>query len=297
MKVIACIDIGGTSMKVGVCDKKGQLSQQDILPVHSNFDDLINEIVCFVEEKKKNNEIIGLAMSAPGAVDVNTGIIGGCSALPCIHGPNWKRVLAERLNMPISIENDANCAALAEIIFGDAKEYHDMAFVVCGTGIGGAIVKDKKIHHGAHLYGGEFGCMVMNDEFGNISTFSTEASTMSFVRKIQKLYPNQNWDGVKVFEEAKNGNKDCQKVIDTFYRNLAIGIYNVQHVYDPQIILLGGAISNRDDFISSLNDKIDELLDIIQINVVRPHIATCTFKKDANLIGAVAHYLQEHESL
>lgn len=291
--MIVCIDLGGTSMKVGICSEDGQLTDQDILPVHQEVDDLLEEIVNYVMRMKQKYDIQGIAISAPGVVDVKTGYVGGCSALKSIHGPKWKEVLFEKLDLPVSIENDANCAALAEIIFGKANKYHDMAFMVCGSGIGGAIVKDKKIHHGAHLYGGEFGCMVMEDDDGNISMFSNQASTMSFVRKIQKLYPDQEWNGVKVFEEAKQGNKDCQKAIDDFYRRLAIGIYNVQHVYDPQIILLGGAISNREDFIECINQKLDELLKILNTNVVRPLIDTCTFKKDANLIGAAAHFLQE----
>ena len=85
---------------------------------------------------------------------------------------------------------------------------------MCGTGIGGAVVIDRKIHYGANLYGGEFGCMVMRDETGRLSTFSAQASTMSFVRKLQKQYPEQEWNGKKVFEEAAGGNQACIQAID-----------------------------------------------------------------------------------
>jgi len=295
---LACIDIGGTALKTGVCDTNGELMDTDTLPVHQQKDSLIEEIDTWMSGLKKKHKIIGLAISAPGAVDRKTGVIGGGSAIPCLHGPAWIDIFQKKFNMPVSIENDANCAALAEVIFGNGKSYRDMAFIVCGTGIGGAVVIDKKIHYGSHLYGGEFGCMAMRDENGRVSTFSTQASTMSFVRKIQRLYPQDTWNGKKVFAEAENGNRDCIRVIDVFFANLAEGIYNVQHVYDPEIILLGGGISSRKDFIPRLKEKLSILVQRISeetcTRVVLPHISGCSFGNNANLIGAAAHWMQQN---
>ena len=95
--------------------------------------ELSGEIMGFVDRMKEKYTVCGVAFSAPGAVDVHTGIIGGKSALPCIHGPAWIEVFSERTGVPAAIENDANCAALAEVAYGNAKEYRDVAFVVCGT--------------------------------------------------------------------------------------------------------------------------------------------------------------------
>ena len=151
----ACIDIGGTSIKVAISDKNGNLVNKGYLNVSEKFDVIIDEIVNWINEERKNYNIHGIAISSPGAVNSKTGVIGGASALPCIHGPNWKEILHNETGLFVSIENDANCAALAEVFSGKAKEFKDILFVVCGTGIGGAIVKDGKIHHGKHLQGGE----------------------------------------------------------------------------------------------------------------------------------------------
>ncbi|GAB6168320.1 ROK family protein [Clostridium carnis] len=290
----ACLDIGGTSIKVAVSDESGNLTLKDTLYVSHNLEEFIEAIVEWINKVKTLHCIKGVAISAPGAVNTKTGIIGGGSAVPCIHGPNWKEILKQKVGLPISIENDANCAALAEVFSGDLKNIKDMLFVVCGTGIGGAIVKNGKIHHGKHLHGGEFGYMIMEEIDGEYKNFSDVASTMSFVRKVRKHYNDESWNGEKVFKAAENGDEFCIKAIDTFYMNLAKGIYNLQYIYDPEIILLGGAISNREDFIKRINEKIDYLLSKISIAKIKPIVNTCTHKKDANLIGALAHHLNEY---
>ena len=290
----ACLDIGGTSIKVGISDGGGNLTNKGNLKVSDEFNVIIDGIVDWIEEIKESYDIEGIAISAPGAVNSKTGVIGGASALPCIHGPNWKEVLGEKTGLPISIENDANCAALAEAFSGKGKDLNDILFVVCGTGIGGAIIKDGKIHHGKHLHGGEVGYMLMEESDGEYLNFSEVASTMSFVRKVRKHYNDDSWNGESVFEAAEKGDEVCIGAIDTFYKNLAKGIFNLQHIYDPEIILLGGAISDREDFIDRINEKLLMIREKINIDTLMPKIDTCTHKKDANLVGALANFLMEH---
>lgn len=292
--MFACLDIGGTSIKVALSDKDGNLIEKDTLYPSHELKEFTDTIVNWVNGMKNQYDIKGVAISSPGAVDTNSGIVGGASAVPCIHGPNWKEILSERLNLNISIENDANCVALAEIFSGSAKEVNDILFVVCGSGIGGSIIKDKKIHHGKHLYGGEFGFMIMEDNDGEYKTFSEVASTMSFVRKARKHFNDESLDGKDVFNKAQNGDEFCKEIIDRFYSELAKGIYNLQYMYDPELILIGGSISDRDDFVISLNEKIDNILEKIKIAEIKPEIRTCTYRKDANLIGALAHHIKEY---
>lgn len=291
--MIACLDIGGTSIKVAVSDREGNLKEKGFVKIEETFEALMGNIVEWINSMKEKYEIEGVAISSPGAVDTKMGIVGGASAVPCIHGPNWKEEILKRTSLKASIENDANCAALAEVFSGTAKGVSDMMFLVCGTGIGGAIVNNGKIHHGKHLHGGEFGYMLMEEEDGQFYNFSEVASTMSFVRRVRKHYNDESWDGVKIFEEAANGNEVCIEAIERFYKNLAKGIFNIQYVYDPEMILLGGAISEREDFIDRINEKIDEIMSKVEIAKVRPQVLTCTHKKDANLIGAVANFIKE----
>lgn len=293
--MIACIDIGGTAIKVGVLDLEGNIICRDSLEVNHELEGFTKSLLGWIEEVRKEHNIKGVAISSPGAVDTKVGVVDGASAVPCIHGPNWKEIIGDATGLPVSIENDANCAALAESFSGSGKEIEDVLFLVCGTGIGGAIVKNGRIHHGKHLHGGEFGYMLMEENDGKFSIFSEVGSTMSFVRKARAHFQDESFDGKKVFEMAKAGDEFCIEIIDRFYLNMAKGIFNLQYIYDPELILIGGAISEREDFIDRINEKIDYLMEKIDIAKVRPIIGTCMYKKDANLVGALANFLGEYK--
>jgi len=291
--MIACIDIGGTSIKAGVLDKNGKIKFRETLKIIDDIDKLFDIIVNFVERSKRNFLIEGLAISSPGAVDTKEGVIYGSSALNCIHGPNFKKILGERLNLNVSIENDANCAALAEVFNGSAKDVNNMIFIVCGTGIGGSIVYNGEIINGKNLHCGEFGFMIMENEDDKFRTFSEISSTISMVTRVKRFYSG-DWDGEKIFREAECGNMIWINSINKFYLNLAKGIYNLQYMYDPELILLGGAISEREDFLDKINDNLDYLVNKIELAKIKPQIRTCTYKKDANLIGALSNFKKEY---
>ena len=277
---------------------EGRITGQEILPIHQEFAALMKEIQAFVKKSERKGRILGIAVSAPGAVDVSTGVIGGKSAVSGIHGPAWIEELQKCFGLPASIENDANCAAMAEVTFGNGRGCKNLAFVVCGTGIGGAVVIDGKICHGSHLYGGEFDCMVMRDDEGKLSTFSLQASTMSLVRRVRKVYPDQEWDGRRVFEEAEKNDSVCRAAVSCFYRKLAEGIYNIQHVYDPERILLGGGISSRENFSDEVQKYLQDLAKEVEkaagTKVIVPDVRVCSYRKDANLAGAAAVFMQKY---
>src|SRR5699024_10769790 len=152
------------------------------------------------------------------------GIVYGASALDYLHGPNMKQLIATRTGLPVYIENDANCAASAEMCAGAAQHHRDFLMMVIGTVIGGAIVKDKKLHKGAHLHGGEFGYMVFNDCMADGWTKMDSTASMIRHAENKKEMEKGSLTGEDVFQLAESGDQDCIQVIDRFYRMLAIGI-------------------------------------------------------------------------
>ena len=293
-----CLDIGGTSVKTAVTDKNGKIFEQSSIAVPKTLYEFTKSVFEYIKNAEKKYPVSGIAVSAPGSVNSETGIIGGVSAIPYIHGPNWKKNLNFEFSLPVSIENDANCAALSEITFGKYKSVKDMAFFVCGSGVGGAVIKNGKIHHGRHLHGGEFGFMFLDiscSEKNRFRNLSELGSTQSLVRKIKKIYPDKNMDGKMIFQEAEKGDINCLKAVDELYSALGAGIINVQYIYDPEMIFIGGAVSSNDSFIDGLNKKVSEILNSLeQFYKIRPVIKAATYKKDANLLGALAHHLQEY---
>ena len=286
-------DIGGSSVKWSIMSKMGDILTKDKIKVVDSVDQFFEELSKIVNINKDNFNLKGIAISSPGAVDSITGIVGGASAIPYIHGPNFKEILKEKTGLDVAIENDANCAALGECWLGAAKEENDCAFVVCGSGIGGAIVKDKKVHTGIHKHGGEFGyCIVDYDKDGEEKylTWSRVGSTSALARAIsqRKGLEEKDIDGLKAFQLYDEGDIIAVEEVNKYFRYMAIGIYNIQYTYDPEVIVLGGAISEREGYIKSINEKLDEIM----CNI-KPIVKKCIHGNDANMIGALYNLLNE----
>lgn len=290
-------DIGGSSVKWSVMDEKGQSIVSGKETVPETADIFFSQLVQVCKNQMRNYELKGIAISSPGAVDVETGIVGGASAVPYIHGPNFKEIFGTQTGLPLSIENDANCAALGESWLGAGKDYEDMAFVVCGTGIGGALIKSGKLHKGIHLHGGEFGyCILEIDPKAEnpYRTWSRLGSTGALVRNYAEgaSQPVDQLSGKIIFDKAQNGDELAQQSVEDFYRYMAMGIYNIQYSYDPAVIVIGGAISERKDFISNLKIAIDHIFDCGAEGTIRPMVKCSEHGNNANKLGALKHFLE-----
>lgn len=291
-------DIGGSSVKWSIMSKMGDILTKDKIKVVDSVDQFFEELSKIVNINKDNFNLKGIAISSPGAVDSITGIVGGASTIPYIHGPNFKEILKEKTGLDVAIENDANCAALGECWLGAAKEENDCAFVVCGSGIGGAIVKDKKVHTGIHKHGGEFGyCIVDYDKDGEEKylTWSRVGSTSALARAIsqRKGLEEKDIDGLKAFQLYDEGDIIAVEEVNKYFRYMAIGIYNIQYTYDPEVIVLGGAISEREGYIESINEKLDEIMCNNTDGKIKPIVKKCIHGNDANMIGALFNLLNE----
>ncbi len=284
-------DIGGSAVKYGVWDNE-EIVEKGSFITPSTWEDMKTSLFQVKQKFAEEFKINGVAISSPGAVNQRRGVVEGASAVPYLHDFEIYPVLTELFGCPISMENDANCAALAELWKGAAKGLKDIIFVVVGTGIGGSVIVDGKIHHGKHLFGGEFGYMLLNHD----ETFSTLASPVKMAARYADRInlPSGKINGKEVFDLAEQGDKIAIEETEKFYYSLAQGIYNLQYSYDPEKIIIGGGVSAKPDLISQLNQKFKEILDKVQIAKIMPDIAICKFKNDANLIGAVYNYQLNH---
>ena len=291
-KNILAIDVGGSTIKYAISNPNGELFNKNNFPTPNSLEKMYEE---FEKIFNSNKPLQGIALSMPGSVDTKNGIITGSSALKYIHNKTIKKDLETKLKTKISMENDANCAALAEIWKGEAKEVEDCCLVVCGTGIGGAIVKNRKIHHGKNLHGGEFGYLILGLDEKNEPIMWSFNSTVNVVEKVAKELGKNSKDlnGKEIFDNVDK-NPVYKKYVDMFYKYMAIGIYNIQYVFDPEIIIIGGAISKRNDLIENVYKYVDEYIKKLQVPKIRPIIKVCKFGNDSNLIGAVYHFLNSN---
>lgn len=287
MAIVSC-DWGGTSIKVAVIEH-GEIQAQASFPTPATLDEFQSQLDTMIQTYQQTFTVSGIAISAPGAVESRTGMIGGASAIAYIHDYNWYHYFGSRYQLPVSMANDANCAALGEVHFGAAKGKQDVLFVVVGTGIGGAVVKDGELHFGANLHGGEFGYMLT--EFGQPKIWSETASTQALVSQVQAVVNDESLTGEKVFELA-NTHPNVEKIITRWYRNLAIGIYNLQYSFDPECFVIGGAVSERDEFVDCLQQAMQDILRQVKIATIEPKLYAAKHGNNANLYGAYVFHQQ-----
>lgn len=299
MKQYLSFDFGGTFIKYGLVDQTGNLSIYNKVSTPSNLDELLTVVENITIEYKEKYQLEGIAVSCPGTI-TESGEIKGTSAIPYFYNLSFKKTLEDLTGEFVSIENDANCAALAELWIGSAKAHKEVIVIVIGTGVGGAIISEGKLHRGANLMGGEFGYAILNVDSTTkqVKYWSEMGSTAALIRNVavKKSMNESDLSGELIFDMAKSGDTLCKQAIDEFYFLLATGIHNLQHIFDPERILIGGGISVRDDFITTLSANIEQVQQSMDLNSIKPNIDTCAFLNKANLIGATYSYIQTYNS-
>lgn len=291
------IDIGGSAIKSAIVDADGNILEKNSHPTPlTNFDDFMAVLYQVVEWGESRSLLNGIAVSQPCATDTDTAEALSEGALIYIKNTNPARLLGEKYGYPYAAENDGNCAALGELWVGGAKDARNVALVVCGSGIGGAVIIDRKIIPGHRRFAGEFGFFITGFEpDGTPVNWSANGSTLALVKDYAKRSGKdaETLNGKLVFELADNGDEVASACVTQFFRNFAYGLHNLQHVYDPELILIGGAVSNRHDFIEKIEAQFDILYQQLFGFMSRPLIQRCEKGADANLIGAVYHLLQK----
>lgn len=288
MKLLT-FDLGGTSVKYGIWEA-GVLSQLGSFPTPKTWSKMQHELMGVYKKLDPQKSIDGVSFSAPGSVDTKSGIIEGISAIPYIHHFHIQQDLQDLFDKPVSLENDANCAALAEVWQGNAQTHQEVAFVVLGTGVGGSLVKDKILQKGAHLFGGEFGYMYLTPQ----NTFSELGSPVNMATRYNQN-TNRHLTGQEVFERADQGEIEAQKAVNEMYDYIAQGLYNIQLAFDPHCIVLGGAMSQRHDLQESLLQRLKQYAQKAGIQDFPFDLRICKYYNDANLIGSVYAFKQLYD--
>lgn len=288
-------DIGGTFVKYGLLDEKGTIHEKGKFPT---VRDDLNIFLQHLEDiYHQHQDVKGIAISAPGRIDIQTGLSEG-GAVSCLHGKSLIQELTKRCDhKPVSIENDGKCAGLAEAWLGAAKDVQDCCVLAFGTGIAGAIVKNKKVDHGAHMIAGEVSYiqLPLNRQDMNIPYFGRDSSTIGLVRRVEEALKVEkgSLNGEKIYQMLDN--PIVSKVLEDVYFEIAIQIFNLQYIVDPELFCIGGGVSEQPLFIQGIQKYIDKIYDFNQTKVkqhTKPQITVCKFRNDSNLIGALYHYKQ-----
>ncbi|QGX65433.1 ROK family protein [Bacillus sp. ms-22] len=295
MGYYAVFDVGGTKTKHGLMNQKGELmTSGDYETNCRQLEPFLEAMEDVVQEYQASWDVEGIAISLPGFVDSQTGYTEFAGAIIALHGQNVKTLLEERTSLRVEVENDANCAALAEKYSGHAKECDSFICMTLGTGVGGGIFAGGQLVRGASFRGGEFGMMLTETENGQFTTLNSSASTAGLIRSykdLQGIPQSQQIVGQEIFEKAKH-DPAIEKLVDQWYKRIAIGIYNVATVLNPEKILIGGGVSAREDLIPNIQKHLHTLHAWKNIQV---KLGTCHHLNQAGMIGALHHFLMKEE--
>ena len=243
MKTYICIDIGGTSIKYGMIREDGTFLTTGEMPTEAQKHGgpgIMKKAEAIVEEFLNTYKPEGICVSTAGMVDCEKGRITYAAPLiPHYTGTEIKKTLEERFHLPCEVENDVNCAGLAEHFSGASKGSKISVCLTVGTGIGGAILIDGKVFHGFSGSGCEVGYMHLPG--GAFQDMGASSILVKKTAEYKRIAP-ESIDGKYVFEHAKKGDMDCIRAIEEMCEVLGMGISNICYVVNPEVVVLGGGI-------------------------------------------------------
>ena len=293
MEKYVSIDIGGTAIKYGLIDADGTIMYRLEQPTeaHLGGPSILDKVIRITGQFCQEQTVSGICISTAGMVDTRQGmIIHANELIPHYTGIRLKETLENQFGIPCEAENDVNCAGLAEYICGAGAGCDPMLMLTIGTGIGGCMVSGGHVFHGASCSACEVGYMHMRD-----SDFQTLGSASSLCKKIalRKQEPIENWNGLRIFQEAKRGDAICIQAIDEMADVLGLGIANLCYVLNPETVVLGGGIMALEDYLS---EKIQHAVSAYLINRLASQvkIAFAKHKNDAGMLGAFYHFKSCH---
>jgi len=268
------IDIGGTSIKgAGVTDK-GQILEKFSMPVYKDdtseitLERLGKTVKEYLDSLKElRNEVVGIGVGCPGAIDSEKGIVNYSNNLQWSN-VHLKDYLEKVTKLPVRITNDANAATLGEAKFGSGKIYKSIIMITLGTGVGGGVIIDGKLFEGNEGKGTELGhtVIVVDGEpcscgrNGCLEAYSSATALIRETKRMMEKNPNSYlWqlvdgdiskvNGKVAFDAAKNGDKVGHEIVKWYVKYLSEGILNFCNIFRPDVIILSGGIANQGDYL------------------------------------------------
>lgn len=276
------IDLGGTNIAIGLVNDEGQIIQRGSIPTgrERSATEILKDMAMLAQEVIASagvglDQINSIGVGSPGAPDVQNGVIIYNNNLGFRNVP-VRTELQKYLPLPVYVDNDANCAALAEGLLGAAGGVRHSVTVTLGTGIGGGVIIDHNIYSGFNNAGSELGHMVVaaggkQCTCGRKGCWEAYASARGLIEMAQEaaaeatgslLFTMVNGDLSKIsaktpFDAARQGDAVAAGVVDKFLDYLAVGLGNIVNILQPEVIVLGGGVSKEgDNLLVPLKEKV-----------------------------------------
>lgn len=267
------IDLGGTKIEGILLDDSFNVIQRIRIPTpQENYQKIIQQISAFVCDLSKNLDEFTVGICTPGTISKKTGLLKN-SNTQCLIGMPLKEDLEKQIGMKISMENDANCFAISEATLGAAKNYSVVFGVIMGTGVGGGIVIDGKLHYGRTNIAGEWGHHILHQN-GNECYCGKKGCVETY---ISGPALERRWREISGAKESlpeivkKPNSSEFILWKNEFLDNFGTALSNVIDILDPDVIVLGGGLSNIDflysEGVKNVHQKV--FSDLVDTPIVR----------------------------
>ncbi len=304
------IDLGGTNIAAGLVNENNEIVVKYSCPTEADKgnDKVVENIAGLINKIKgakglSDSDIDFVGIASPGALNCKTGVVDRACNLYMENFPLTQK-LSELVNAKYYIENDANAAALGEAVAGAAKGAQYSVMVTLGTGVGGGIVMNGKVYSGFNYAGGEFGHMVIEMDGRECScgrkgcweAYSSATGLIAMTKEEMDMCPDSimhdmakkagKVSGKTAFAAQAKGDEAGDRVVKKYIKYLACGIANVINLFQPNILCIGGGVSNEGDgLIIPLLAAIDEEV-FTKNSDNKTEIRLATLANDAGIIGA-----------
>ena len=312
MKTLLALDFGGTFVKHSLVDQNGVLTERAeyAAPLES-AEAFVNTVKMLYE--KYQREVDGIALSMPGIIDSDKGILHTAGAYtPVLGGKNIFQLLGD-FGTRISVENDGKASILAEAWKGALQGVSSAAAIIIGSGLGGGIMMNGMLYKGVHFSSAEFGCMP--SEIGTYtptSSIAHKAGMSALLKNValaKGMHPQQFeiagirsrdkadptlpiYSGQDVFRWIDEGDPITCQVYEKWLAALVYVIYSLKLVLDPEKIVIGGGVSRNNRLLDDLKREYEKTRNmIITPGLLELELVTCQLTADANMIGAVYNWL------
>jgi len=240
---VLAFDIGGTWVKYGVVDADGRLSDVDQVSTfgQDGGQTLLDRLLDVALPLVRRHAIAGVAFSTLGVIDRAAGrLVAASEAIATYQGLSPKERFESALGVPVVVENDGNCVALAEGWTGAAAGVRHYLALTLGTGIGGGIVIDGHLYRGANGAAGEWGYMRVDGR-----VWEDHASPRGLAAAADRLRPATRHDAEAVFAARDAGDAELGALVDAWFDLLATGLANLMVAFNPARVVIGGGITAR----------------------------------------------------
>lgn len=244
------IDLGGTGIKGGLVSRTGELLLEGSVrtPVERGRDGILQSLTSLIADLLQRTEAqpAAIGIGSAGRIDHRSGkVIYATDNLPGWTGTNLADIVSSRFGLPVVADNDVNAAAVGEAWVGAVPGVRSFAFVALGTGVGGALVEEGRLLHGARGGAGEVGHFILHPggfacncrQFGCLEQYCSGTALTRAAKRI-----DSSWSSRTLMEQCNLGDARAEQVIDGFVADLAAGLISIRNMFDPAVIVIGGGL-------------------------------------------------------